>query len=355
MKKPRLVIFVALTISIFPLIASAQSGLDQRVAELSQQISKEMTLYQKTAIAVVEFTDLRGAVTDFGRFLAEELITRLFQSKKFKVIERQLLNKILAEQALSLTGVIDPNSAKQIGRVLGVDAIVSGTVTDLAQSLRVNARLISTQSGKIFAVASTEIFKDESVIKLMIQQKPKARDDRIDKNSVTEKPSGLNMDQTFPIHTRIGDYLDFMRVKSEKTSDREWNCKEVISGNICMLDDWAGRRDVMLIHPINQSNPGFLETTFTIPIEGSTSLVISLHSHESGDFDAEVIARDLDGNIISLLGRRAIKPSDGWVEWSISLDRLKGEKVTLTFYAWPSGWYYEFCYVDKFYILNKEL
>jgi len=172
MKKLRLVILAALTISIFPLTVSAQSGLDQRVAELSQQISKEMALYQKTAIAVVEFMDLRGTVTDFGHFLAEELITRLFQSKKFKVIERQLLNKILAEQALSLTGVIDPNSAKQIGRVLGVDAIVSGTVTDLAQSLRVNARLISTQSGEIFAVASTEIFKDESVMILLTTKTP---------------------------------------------------------------------------------------------------------------------------------------------------------------------------------------
>jgi len=111
--------------------------------------------------------DLQGNVTDFGRFLAEELITRLYQTKKFKVIERQLLNKIIAEQKLSLTGMVDPTSAKQLGKLLGVDAICSGTITDLAQSLRVNARLISTETGEIFAVASTEVFKDESVIKLM--------------------------------------------------------------------------------------------------------------------------------------------------------------------------------------------
>jgi len=147
--------------------AFSQGGLDQRVTELSQQIAKEMTDYQKTTIAVLEFSDLQGNVTDFGRFLAEKLITRLYQTKKFKVIERQLLNKVINEQKLSLTGMVDPTSAKQLGKILGVDAICSGSITDLAQSIDVNARLISTETGEIFSVASTEIFKDESVMKLI--------------------------------------------------------------------------------------------------------------------------------------------------------------------------------------------
>lgn len=148
-------------------VAVPQADLNQRVTELSQQISKEMTENQKRTIAVIEFADLRGCVTDFGRYLAEVLITRLYQTKKFKVIERQLLNKLIAEQKLSLTGIIDPASARQLGKLLGVDAIASGTVTDLAQNLSVNARLIGTETGEIFAVASTDIFKDESVMKLL--------------------------------------------------------------------------------------------------------------------------------------------------------------------------------------------
>src|ERR1043166_1101029 len=84
----------------------AQATLDQRMGELSKQISDGLTENQKQTIAVVEFADLRGNVTDFGRFISEELITRLYQTKKFKVIERQLLNKVVAEQKLSLTGVV---------------------------------------------------------------------------------------------------------------------------------------------------------------------------------------------------------------------------------------------------------
>src|SRR5258708_6961566 len=88
-------------------ITNSQDTLESRIGELSKQISDGLTENQKRTIAVVEFADLRGNVTDFGRFISEDLITRLYQTKKFKVIERQLLNKVIAEQKLRLTGVIE--------------------------------------------------------------------------------------------------------------------------------------------------------------------------------------------------------------------------------------------------------
>lgn len=141
--------------------------LEQRLDILARKISDNLTENQKRTIAVVEFSDLKGNVTNFGRFLSEELITRLYQTKKFKVIERQQLNKIIAEQKLTLTGVIDPASAQKLGRVLGVDSIVFGSVSDLVKTLRINARLIGTETGEVFAAASVEIVKDEAVSSLM--------------------------------------------------------------------------------------------------------------------------------------------------------------------------------------------
>ncbi|MBU0456430.1 MAG: CsgG/HfaB family protein [Gammaproteobacteria bacterium] len=141
--------------------------LDDSINELVQQISKDMTVQKKTTIAVIDFTNLEGNVTNFGRYLTEELITRLFQTGKFKVIERNLLNKVIEEQKLSLTQLIDPASAKQLGRILGVDAIVSGTIGDLVKQLKVNARIIGTEKGDVLAVAQTAINKNEAVKRLM--------------------------------------------------------------------------------------------------------------------------------------------------------------------------------------------
>ena len=148
-------------------VSVKSQSLDQRTGELSQQIAKNMETGQKRRIAVLEFTDLQGQVTNFGRYLSEELITRLYDSSKFKVVERQLLNKVIAEQKLSLTGVVDPASAKKLGSVLGVDAIVSGTVADRGDTLKINARLIDCQTGEVFSAAATEIVKDKEVSALL--------------------------------------------------------------------------------------------------------------------------------------------------------------------------------------------
>jgi curli biogenesis system outer membrane secretion channel CsgG len=156
-----------------------KQGIEPGIADLSQQIAKEMTENQKRTIAVMAFVDINGRVTDFGHFLEEELVTHLHRTRKFRLIERQLLDEVIAEQKLSLTGILDTTSAKRLGRILGADAIVSGTITNLYNSVKVNARLINTETGEIFAAASTEIIKDQSVIELMGgNQQPGGRDNQ---------------------------------------------------------------------------------------------------------------------------------------------------------------------------------
>jgi len=166
--KTRLLVAVV-TIALCTYVPLVAGDLDNKIDQLAQEISSRAEAGGKTKIAVIEFSDLRGNVTDFGMFLAEELITKLFSSVRFEVIERQLLNKIMQEHKLSLTGTVDPASAKELGKILGVDAIVSGTVTDLGKRLKINARLISTESGNVFSAAGVTIEKDEEVRQLLRQ------------------------------------------------------------------------------------------------------------------------------------------------------------------------------------------
>jgi len=158
---------VAILLALVLVPAYSDGNRDAQIADLCRQISAEMIEMKRSTIAVVEFSDLEGQVTDLGRFLSEEVITGLYKTKKFKVIERQMLNKVLSEQNLQLSGAIDENSAKKIGKLLGVDAIVSGTVSELAMTVKINARLIGTETGEIFGAASAEILKDDSITRLL--------------------------------------------------------------------------------------------------------------------------------------------------------------------------------------------
>lgn len=149
--------------------------LDEQLDSLTNQIISSMDEEGKKTIAIIEFSNLDGEITEFGKYLAEELITRLFITQRFDVIERQMLNKVLNEQKLGASGIIDEDSAVSIGQLLGVDAIVTGSITDLGTTLKINTRMISTESGSIFSVASTKIYKDFTVRKLIKQESKKEK------------------------------------------------------------------------------------------------------------------------------------------------------------------------------------
>lgn len=158
---------VLATLILSSLSIHAQKNLDEGVTELATQITTRATKQEKQRIAVLPFHELDGQPTVLGTYLAEELVTKLFQLGNFKIVERQLLDKVMAELRIQRSGAIDPATAKEIGRIAAVDAIVTGSITELGTYVAVNCRLIETTTGEVFGAAQTKITKDEDVSKIM--------------------------------------------------------------------------------------------------------------------------------------------------------------------------------------------
>lgn len=148
-------------------VSPGSMTLEGQIARLCDQISQEMSAANKPSIAVVAFSNLDGQTSELGKYLAEEITTTLFQTKRFKVIERHMLDKVLKEQKLQGSGLIDEESARQLGKLLGVTAIVSGTVTELESTVKLNARLIGTETGEIFGAAAAALPKTSSIQRLL--------------------------------------------------------------------------------------------------------------------------------------------------------------------------------------------
>lgn len=150
----------------------AASNLDEGVSQLARQIGKSMEERQSQKIAIIDFSDLNGNVSALGQFLAEELTTQLFivAPGKFEVVERRQLMKLEEELMLGMSGFIEDKSIKKMGQVLGVDAIVTGSMTDLGNTVKINARLIEVESARVFAVAATDIPKTGMVADLIARQ-----------------------------------------------------------------------------------------------------------------------------------------------------------------------------------------
>src|SRR5882724_2894412 len=94
---------------------------------------------QKKRVAVFDFENaVQGGIRspfvdtsapDLGKAAANLLIASLVQDGNVSVIERNAIDQLLAEQNLSNTDRTDPVTAAKLGRVLGVDAIILGTIT----------------------------------------------------------------------------------------------------------------------------------------------------------------------------------------------------------------------------------
>jgi len=128
-------------------------------------------------IAVARFEDRSGSGwSNVGEGVSDMLVTALVKTGKFQVMERSDLDKVIAEQQLGESGVLTPETAPKAGKILGVEMIVVGSVSEFGVSEReisggianigggvtrkvaraaVDLRLVNTTTGEIVA-AETE-------------------------------------------------------------------------------------------------------------------------------------------------------------------------------------------------------
>jgi TolB-like protein len=142
--------------------AAVQNGV-KNADEYGPLLGELLSGYQgdgKT-IAITDFSYVDGRASSDGDVVAARMTTELIKMKKLKVLERNQIQKVLAELKLQNTGVVDPASAKELGKVLGADLLVVGSLDELpGKLLEVNLRLASVESGEAVSAASGQIRKD---------------------------------------------------------------------------------------------------------------------------------------------------------------------------------------------------
>ena len=117
---------------------------------------------ERMGLAVLPF-QTKGLGTEMGEInVVEQMMTTFFNLNRFKLFERSQLEKILEEQKLGMSGVLDASTAAEIGKGIGVDAIVLGTVTRAGANIAIDARLIDTETAEIIT-AQDEISARTSI------------------------------------------------------------------------------------------------------------------------------------------------------------------------------------------------
>jgi curli biogenesis system outer membrane secretion channel CsgG len=74
-----------------------------------------------------------GTNVNIGKGISDMLIDKLLADGTYRVIERNAIDKVLHEQDFSNSNRADPNTAAKIGHILGVDAVITGDITQFGR------------------------------------------------------------------------------------------------------------------------------------------------------------------------------------------------------------------------------
>jgi curli biogenesis system outer membrane secretion channel CsgG len=161
------------------------------LAAIAAQPADAQAAKRRPRIAVLDFdyatvqsstSAMFGSNVDVGKGITDLLVTGLVKDGTYSIIERKALDKIMAEQNFSTSQRADPSSAAKLGKLLGVDAIVVGSITQFGNETKktnvggggyglggfgiggvghsksnanvgISARLVNVDTGEILAVA----------------------------------------------------------------------------------------------------------------------------------------------------------------------------------------------------------
>ncbi|TVR58116.1 MAG: hypothetical protein EA420_17950, partial [Candidatus Competibacteraceae bacterium] len=107
---------------------------------------------ERMTATVVEFS-VRGDLPDHsGAIMADLMVSAIANTGSFTLKDRLSLAvaaRIAKAQELGATGLLDPKTAAELGRLYGVDAIVTGGISKLGDLITVQARLFDTQTAAL--------------------------------------------------------------------------------------------------------------------------------------------------------------------------------------------------------------
>ena len=103
---------------------------------------------QQTSVAVIDLKNV-GLEEHFSTLLTDALRAEMFKYEKFTVMNRENMQEIMGEQAFQASGVCDDNACYvEMGEVLGVEKIVTGSIGKLGSTYSLTIKMINVETSE---------------------------------------------------------------------------------------------------------------------------------------------------------------------------------------------------------------
>ena len=143
---------------------SFAQDFDTKLENLAKDLSNKIDSKGKKKIAVWGFVTEGGERTALADFLTEDFSIYMTNfAENFEIIDRKHLDILLKEHKLNAEGYIDSKTAKELQKIIAVDAIITGTYTVLSTTIKVRAKVLDTETALQFAANMASLPMNEDV------------------------------------------------------------------------------------------------------------------------------------------------------------------------------------------------
>lgn len=196
------------------------------------------------AISYFDNTSRIIAYDPLSKGISDMLITDLSKIQEITIVERSRLEDILKEIELNKSNYFDEKTAQQLGKGLGAKSIITGAFLLLQENLRIDARMVDVQSGKILMAESVICNKDDffygyKQLVGLITKKMKLtfatntslapKDKKVGLNTVVQyskaldyADKGLNSDASELLASTVKQFPDFGFAKNKLEQIKAW-------------------------------------------------------------------------------------------------------------------------------------
>ena len=165
--KRKILLFICL-LTTFTVSGQVRDSLTLDEAIRIGTVSLSERIPNETTIAIVNFTAPQGA----SDYVIGELTSRLVNTGRFIVVDRHSLALVEKEMNFQHSGIVSDESAQAIGRALGAQTIISGSLTPFGNSHRMQIRALEVETLRIQGNITYTIRRD-AVIANLIPPEPK--------------------------------------------------------------------------------------------------------------------------------------------------------------------------------------
>ncbi len=120
----------------------------------------------KPTVAILDLEEIKTPL-GFGRTIAETIRTHWIKRGEYRIVERAMIKKVLDELSLGQTGLIDADMAVKVGKLLGAEKVLVGSVSKVDEEFVLNWRLIDVETALASEAHTVTADSEKELLKKM--------------------------------------------------------------------------------------------------------------------------------------------------------------------------------------------